>query len=191
MLKHWSDLKMPKDKPYLVLGSGPSFSRIGDLQLDKYHVVCTSFTIKVVPKCLLWFPMDDWHIFGSEDIYNVKTQHNKAEYIFTRIINTQRADEFPNCCIIEYDGDLEVLNRKSLWDGKRVLPRSASTDCIGLLFKHWDIREVYTLGIDGGVGTSHLLNEYDVVNPPNFDYSGHNHGFFTYLCEYGAKVQKL
>ena len=39
MIKHFFDLKLPKNKPWLIIGKGPTFSKIWELDLFDYYTV--------------------------------------------------------------------------------------------------------------------------------------------------------
>jgi len=168
-MKHVSELLSGKfkDKPWLIVGKGPSFSKIDDLKLDKFYTFGLNHVIKKLD-ALDIVHLIDFDVFEScaEDIYK------KVKYLVMPINPHfgNKATEVTIKDLVEKNETLKKLSdeKRLFWynhlkkdhflndknrerlNYENVEVKYFSAEVPFYLLGMFGIKEIYSVGIDGG-----------------------------------------
>lgn len=184
-MRHWSELNTIKgwgEKPILIVGSSPALDRIDEIDISNFNVIALNYSVVKLGKCWIWAHADHWEDFYPPD----GIEH---EAMLTRCINRPFIKEKRKTFILEYKEDTELMNHV-MFPGKKMLPRSSTIAGLGLVLVDLGVKEISTVGIDGGYEYSEALRNTPAFNNRE-DYNLHNSGFYHYLSEAKIKINKL
>lgn len=183
MIQTINKLTIKRDKPWLIVGKGPSFSRIWDIDLSHYYIFCLNETINQVERCDIGHVIDleilprleKWHCKGPRKFLIPYYPHLKCKVV----------DRCLPACIdhyfylkqMDYEERLYTYNL-STYKGNFVHPQATyikaryfSVEAAFRILANFGVRQIYTLGIDGG---TKYAKEFKDLKPltngqPSFD----------------------
>ncbi len=183
MIRSLNNLIIRNDKPWLVLGKGPSFSRIHDQDLSQYYTFCLNETINKVERCNIGHVVDlevlprieKWHCKGPRNFLIPYYPHLQCKVTNKCLPNW--IDKYFYLKQMDYEDRLTVYNL-STYKGNFTHPAAPfitakyfSVEAAFRILGNFGIRQIYTLGIDGG---NTYAKEFSNLKPltngqPNFD----------------------
>jgi len=148
------EIVLPKDKPYLVLGKGPTFQNIYKYNLDDYYIVCLNETAELI-EC--YFA----HFIDSECLSGKMLKN--AQFIICPVfphINNRATNSPAVAYFLRYANfDLSrVYNYNcSTWKrspiqkyGRIIKAKYFSSEAVFRILAYLGVKQIHTLGIDGG-----------------------------------------
>ena len=167
-MKHFKQLQtvFPNERPWLVLGKGPTLERIVNVNLNDYYILGLNHVINYgipvdislfidLEVCSLEFVEANTYILAP---YHCHFNFKPRTRLFTNIISSK---------IYYFDC--------STWKGDPVVRPiiRAKYNCAEAAFdilRHWGVKNIYSLGIDGGITYASFIQEKPLTNgQPNFD----------------------
>lgn len=168
-----------RDKPWLILGKGPSFSRRNEIDFDKYYTFGLNETVNFI-ECSIGHFIDievSWRLRKSNK-HTVFIVPFHPHYVFKPSVTI--TSELKNNTFLRqlnYEDRLFTYNL-STYKG-HILHKNApyikaryfSVEAAFRILANAGIREIFTLGIDGG---TKYAEEFDGLKPlsngqPSFD----------------------
>lgn len=193
---------LPKNDKWLIVGSGPSLDHIDDFDCSDYGIISLNSTQKIVPHSNI-------SIFSHfESVIGCWNNLDRSDFIYIanpihagfRCIPLKAVDMFNNEDFIRYlPNKVRFFEKESSLNGFKV--RSHTLFCehtiasaaLSLLSRN-GIKEVWTIGIDGGEGHAVSLGdirEYsdDKLIPVNYEKAYKE--FYDTAHVFGIKLHKL
>lgn len=156
----------PRNKPYLILGKGPTFENIYKYDLEQYNVICLNHTAEII-NCLIFHFIDTECISG-------KAIHNSKIIccpIFPHINCKAKDDPAVSYFIKYHKFDLSKLfcYNCSTWKkipilryGQIIKAKYFSSEAVFRILGMKGIQTIYSLGIDGG---DKYANQFSHLKP--------------------------
>jgi len=176
------------DKPWLVLGTGPGLSKLFELDpavnIHNYNIWAINHAVLFVKHVTIASLAD------YEAVHEITPHPFSCEAMLTRAKNFNvPAYYYSRIHYFNYEGDSCTL------PGVTYLPCSSSSSLAFMVLGMLGIKEIYSLGLDGGKGDKHpFFDFFDSVRryaPIKIDYTQHNEGCYHWCREYDIKWGKL
>jgi hypothetical protein len=176
----WLTLRTWDSRPWLVLGKGPTFERIGELNLEKYRILCLNDTVREV-RCDLAHAIDLEVALRCADKIDENAKMLVMPWQPHQSCNVGK-DTLPD--LVEKHAILEKLwkaNRLLCYDHCYAKKRSSSGLVIRVhafsaeaaidLLGHGGAREIVMLGVDGGKDYAKSFSDLTPLEnrQPSFD----------------------
>jgi hypothetical protein len=184
-MKHfWPDLEVKTDKPWLILGKGPSFSCVYDTDLSRYYTLGLNHVNNIV-SCTLALIID-LEVLSSDFIEktqkvlvpwhpHINFRPSKitlkellcTNYYLEYLENSDRLYTYDLSTWRRFDNGIKYKNHRPIISAKYFSSEAA----FGILINK-GVKEIYSLGLDGG---KEYAREFKHIKPltngrKNFDY---------------------
>lgn len=176
-MRHFTTLQLKSDKPWLIVGKGPTYDKIHQLNLSDYYVfglnhVC-NFTKCHIGHCIDIDVVSYEFVSGCEAVIMPWHPH----YKFKSHPNTLNDWLLKNGYLQFLDNEQRLLFYDlSTWKGKPkstpiIITQFFSGEAAFGILAYLGIKEIYSIGIDGG---KTYASEFDHLSPlqngqSNFD----------------------
>ena len=182
-------------KPWLVVGKGPTFDRVGEVNLNDYHVVGLNHVMYKIP-CLLGHAID-------LDVYYPEKDKFLCRYLVTPW--EPHIDCVPggqSIFSMLHKGGV-VINVHTLWynssrskplmikSGPVVRVKGFSAVAAVNLLANAGVKEVFTLGVDGGTKYSSQFDTSTLLANGRSSFDCQKAEFKLAGKEFGTKVTPL
>lgn len=197
-MQHYSELKQLKgfdEKPWLVMGTGPSMTRIEQKKLKSFNLWTINHAI-LYAKHAQVISATDWLAIKeitqpgiSGNALITRNAFNNGEYLkaFTEL--------YPKIAVycVEYAEDLaQIKGTKRLFPQHDLLPRSCSSSMAFLVLGLLGVKTIHVAGLDGGKGSKHPMFSNTIsfqrTISANIDYDLHNRGAWSWAEAFGITI---
>jgi hypothetical protein len=161
--------------PWLIIGKGPSFSRLKSAHLENYNTIGLNHVVQHVPR------LDVMHIIDWPVIHDCKAELNRADFVVMPErpnVNFHPADR-PQDAPAEFES-MRQSSRVITYDRKAgpadihpigsVCAWRFSVEVAICVLAVAGVKVIHTIGIDGGMSYAQNFNMQPLTNgQPNFD----------------------
>ena len=163
-------------KPWLVLGKGPSVDKVESVELRKYNVWSINQTLRLIPRA------DVWACSDYECFTDIPTGMIYSQFFYMQ--STPRWRNKPDSgnihTFINHNYSLKALEKMDMvfsldFNGEeRLFPEESFTmDISGAMafqiLGRLGVKEIHSLGLDGGEGRSEQFNESHKIDGNSYD----------------------
>ena len=161
-----NDIELGTDKPWLLVGKGPSFDKIGQVNLDNYYVFGLNEVCRVI-KCDIGHFIDvecvSRNFIDNSTILVSPVRPHINFRVSNRYLTTYYLTPFTNAHTKLYCYNCSTYKGTPFNDyGQTIKVKYFSSEAAFRLLAIKGIKEIYTLGIDGGV---EYAKAFDFLTP--------------------------
>lgn len=157
MQSFFKKYELKKDKPWLIVGKGPTFERINDIDLSKYYVMGLNEVAQIIPCEIAHFidvEVISYNFINNSDYIVSPVRPHKNCKVSNRYLATWY--------FIPYHDELNAINKLYCYNcstykgahfedfGPTIKVKYFSAEAAFRLLALKDIKLICTLGIDGG-----------------------------------------
>lgn len=182
-------------KPWLIVGKGPSFDRVADIDLDSYHVVGLNHVMFKIP-CLLGHVIDF-------DVIKTSVSDNLCRHIVTPWEPHVNFAPCGKTALNLFSDKSLSVNVPVLWynssrssklmiqSGPVVRVKLFSAVAAVNLLASSGVKEIFTLGVDEGTEYSKAFNEESRLANGRTSFKGQYNEFKLASKTFGVSVKPL
>lgn len=152
-MKSFFDFKLPKDKPWLILGKGPTFDKVFDIDLKSYYLmglnhVARELRVEITHlidiECITREVLDNSKLIVMPIVPHLENKPYPKLDLVSRYCHYLAANQFLfyNCSTFKGPHSPEM--------GPIIKVRYFSVEAAFRLLAMQDVKKIHTLGIDGG-----------------------------------------